>query len=246
MTWPGILVFCHHLGSCFAELREPYFVRFWKIIGRDSPATVTDCWHWCFAVIRIFHTLDDNASIEKAYTALVTEAREQSLEINPQEKQYVLQAIFAILCWTSALLKPVLGSESGSSDAETIRLGAGHSHCSTAENTNRKYICKDLRRPVSKMFYAFRHQTQDSEEASQQSSGIATLEGGRGGDDVLYEASLNYFSLYTVGRLRVKWVNTLTEHLAYNRSRREISIFRFPSFCVANVLRETDVKVLQR
>lgn len=101
----------------------------------------------------------------------------------------------------------------------------------------------NLRRPIGNMFYSFRGHAQDTETSEHHpaSSGTQISSG-----HVLYESSLNYFSLYTIGRVRLQWVDTLTAHLAFDRSTRTLYVFRFPSFCVANILCKHDIQVLKK
>ncbi|KAH0556662.1 hypothetical protein GP486_005534 [Trichoglossum hirsutum] len=245
--WPGILVFCHHLESCFGELLDSRFDVVWKILRRDSPSATVDCWHWCFAVIEAFKALqDDDPSIEKAYQRLIEDAEESLHEIKAHEKMQVLRAMFAVLCWTSATLKPLLDDEAMAATTNAANPGAAQKSSLAAENSSQIYSSRDLRRPISKMFYSFQNHAKDVEEPEHHPACGGTQSGGSISDDVLYQSSLNYFSLFTIGRVRLKWVDTLTAHLAFDRSTRTLSVFRFPSFCVANVLRGHDVKVLQK
>jgi hypothetical protein len=190
-------------------------------------------------VIKIFQVLeDDDPSIEKAYRRLIENASKSPHEIEMHDKLRVLQAIFAVLCWTSATLKPLMEAPN-TSDRDTQAL------ILEAENASQRYSTKDLRRPISKMFYSFRNHTgyveglePFSQNEVQCSEGVS--------NEVLYESTLNYSSLFTIGRIRLKWVDTLTAHLDFDRQTRTLSVFRFPSFCVANVLRTKDLKILNR
>jgi hypothetical protein len=121
--------------------------------------------------------------------------------------------MFAVLCWVTAFLEPVL--EESAPDA-TLHL--------TALNSARRYTARDTRQPLSKMFYSFRESalpTMDP-QGGQVNPGPTSRDPSpypsppaRGFDnDVLYESSLNYFTLRTIGRVKLKWVDTLMAHLA--------------------------------
>ncbi|KEZ45513.1 hypothetical protein SAPIO_CDS1837 [Scedosporium apiospermum] len=71
------------------------------------------------------------------------------------------------------------------------------------------------RRPVAKMFRDFRLQPQ-SREAD------ATSHYGPEDQNVLYESSLNYFTLHKIGHVRIEWVNTLIDHLRFDRITKEL------------------------
>ncbi|KAK4039377.1 hypothetical protein C8A01DRAFT_47166 [Parachaetomium inaequale] len=163
-----------------------------------------------------------------------------------QDKRHGLLAIFAVLCWVTASLEPVLEK---AAPCAALHL--------TALNSARRYTARDTRRPLSKMFYSFRESALPAMEwqGGQADSGLASGNPSPGplpshargaDDDILYESSLNYFTLRTIGRVKLKWVDTLTAHLAFDRSTRTLSLFRYPSFCVANLLRTNDVAVLRR
>lgn len=68
---------------------------------------------------------------------------------------------------------------------------------------------------------------------------------GAGNEDVLYVSSLEYSALFTIGRVRLNWVDTLSSHLVFGRSKHTLSVFRYPSFCVANIIRKKDVNVIK-
>lgn len=244
--WPGILVFCHHLESCFEELLEPRFNIIWKILRRDSPSATVDCWHWRFAVINTFQALPDDASIEKAYQRLIENANKSLHEIKTHERIQVLRAMFAVLCWISATLKPLLDDGVTAATPDAANPGVIQNPSLTAENSFQIYSSRELRRPISKLFYSFRKHNEDVEELKHHLARDSSQNNGSSSNDVLYESSLNYFSLFTIGRVRLKWVDTLAAHLAFDRSTRTLFVFRFPSFCVTNVLRKHDIKVLQK
>lgn len=52
----------------------------------------------------------------------------------------------------------------------------------------------------------------------------------------LYVSSLNYASLKTISKVKLVWVNSLTNHLDFNATSRQLSIFRFPSYCAISTL----------
>lgn len=246
--WPGILVFCRHLESCFEELLDHKFGIIWTILGQDSPSVAVDCWPWFFAVIETFQALqDDDPSIEKAYQRLLENAKSPH-ETKADQKIQVLRAMFAVLCWTSATLKPLLEDEGTAATAGGTNAGVVENSLLMAENSSQKHSSKDFRRPISKLFYSFRNHVGGAEESEHHpaSCEIQGIEIESSGNDVLYQSSLNNSSLFTIGRVRLKWVDILTAHLIFDRSTRTLSVFRFPSFCAANILGTHNIKVLNK
>lgn len=236
---------------------DPRFKPIWTLIGRDPPSASFEVWHWCFAVIDAYEaSTEQDPSIERTYQQLALKT--QSYCASDEEKNYVLQAIFAVLCWTSATLKPVVGAEALqlpkaviNSDYEELSLSQP-APILVAENCSYTYASTDLRRPTSKIFHSYRLRAENADdcESEQQSrvvgpEAVNTVPGYNHGN-MLYESSLTYNSLCTIGRVRIKWVDTLTAHLAFDRSTRELSVYRYPSFCATKILSSRKVQILER
>lgn len=244
--WPGVLVFFQNLEAHFHELLDSRFNIIWSILGKGPPTSAADGWRWCFAVLDAFTALragESDPSIERAFQQVLRSSSITPHGVGEQDKRRGLVAMFAALCWTTASLDPVV--EEGAADSPLHLL---------AENSGRRYTARDTRRPLSKMFYSFREagtlpamqgtEWQSQPDSEYQPGPARRLAGDE--EDALFESSLNYFTLHTIGRIKLKWVDTLTAHLAFDRSTRTLSLFRYPSFCVANVLRKNDVVVLRR
>lgn len=167
---------------------------------------------------------DRDVSIERAYKQLLANSK-ISLDEESPEKQQVLRAIFAVLCWTSATLKPIFDDETIAT-AIMNRNGRSASGPSVAaKNSSEIEFYTGLGQPLRTIFKNLRGRTVKADYSESTRS-----------DDVLYQSSLDYFSLLTIGRVKLKWVDTLTSHLAFDRSKRTLYIFRFPSYCAINVL----------
>lgn len=46
---------------------------------------------------------------------------------------------------------------------------------------------------------------------------------------------LNVFVLGTIAHVEVTWVDTLSIHMEYNKALNTLYLFRYPSFCAANI-----------
>ncbi|KAK2595620.1 hypothetical protein QQS21_006667 [Conoideocrella luteorostrata] len=256
--WPGILVFLDHLErACFPQLLQPQFGTVWTLLGKDSPADPADCWHWCLEVVEVFqelHLKDDDPSLESAYLALLSRGT-RNFDLSTQERDQVLQAIFSVLCWFSATLTPVCGDPKDTGKLAAAKPNETRKFPLSAENGGRIYSSGEFRRPASKMFYNF--QTCETNGFGQscccgQPSSAADLHfqnsssgmpGGRSDGNILYESSLNYFSLFKIGRVKLKWVDTITSHLIFERSTRTLSLFRFPSFCAMSIKKRENTTI---
>lgn len=243
---PGILLFCHHLEKHLEELLIPQYNAIWKVLKAVGSPTIDHCWKWCFEVLEAFQSLNaDDDSIAEACSKLIAKARNNHHDISDEEELCMQRAVFAVLCWTSATLRPLTSHESPTLPHSVE--GSAHRPLLRAENTSRVYTIYDpneVQRTLSYFFSSFQYRDENIEGATECQRGSIIHSVNFRSDDRLYESALNYSSLFTIGGVKIKWVDTLTAHLAFNRRTRTLSIFRFPSFCVANVLRHTDVKPL--
>ena len=56
----------------------------------------------------------------------------------------------------------------------------------------------------------------------------------------VHARSFNAFTLTAVAGIRIKWVDALACHLEFNSTTKELSLFRFPSFCQSMLLKSSD------
>lgn len=99
-------------------------------------------------------------------------------------------------------------------------------------------IDSTARRPIIKLFGILRGLIKDRGSVGALSAATDT--------DTIHESSVNFFSLHTIGRVRINWVEDLTSHLAFDRQSRTLSVFCLPTFCVSSILRTQEVKILQQ
>lgn len=236
--WPGIYVVCSRLENKFRILLREEFDVIWRILKRKRPVDALEGWHWCLAVLRGLQTLqaDENVSIENVYQHLI---KDTSMKFSPSEADCTLLAIFAVLCWTSMTLDPDLELDQTNTSTESNRQLSfrAKGNCKTDEPSHIR-LSHSARRPITKLFRGLRGTLEDF--------GHAGAAAGATDTDTLYESSVNFFSLYTIGRVRVKWVEDLASHLAFDRPSRTLSVFCLPTFCASSILRTKEIKVLQQ
>lgn len=56
----------------------------------------------------------------------------------------------------------------------------------------------------------------------------------------VHASSFNAFTLTAVAGIRIKWVDALACHLEFNSTTKELSLFRFPSFCQSILLQSSE------
>ncbi|KAJ9490273.1 hypothetical protein VN97_g2978 [Penicillium thymicola] len=232
--WPGMHVVCSHLERKFENLLREEFEVIWKILKRQRPSNAVEGWHWCLAVLRGTQSLqaDESVSMEEIYHHLI---KGNSAGFSGFEKDCALLAIFAVLCWASMTIDPDLEfgqtTETTGNDRQLLLRakcgsGSGESH--------QVSLRQSARRPIKKVFRAIRGTLEDAGDDRATET------------DIIYESSVNCYSLFTIGRVRVKWVEDLTSHLAFDRQSRTLSVFCLPTFCVSSILQTQQLKVLSQ
>ncbi|PVH79293.1 hypothetical protein DL98DRAFT_589529 [Cadophora sp. DSE1049] len=256
--WSGMLSFFRHLELLFEQLLEPCFNPIWSLIDRGIPSSPVQGWHWCFAVIDAYESSStQDPSIESIYKRICRQESRQNRdrrgEASLEEKGCILQAIFAVLCWTSGTLTPVVGDRATQHLSKAVDPDASDGFDKNipllAENCSRIYSANELRRPTSKMFYSYLLRSDDNSSLVLARSNAQPLENVRTPDsifeDMLHVSSLNYGSLCAIGGVRIKWVDVLTAHLSFDRVKRELSIYQYPSFCATKILSQQKIDVLE-
>ncbi|CAG9981264.1 unnamed protein product [Clonostachys byssicola] len=259
--WEGLHSFLYHMETCFTELLDTRFAFIWKLMGQEQPSDPVLVWAWCFFVIDAFKASKDaDPSIDKICRKMLETVRGamtrggDRCEPNYEEKKHMLQAIFAVLCWTSATLEPIIGdaatqlSKKSPNPDEFVEEGNVLLESALfASNCSRNYSSSQLRRPASLMFHTYRLQVPTNAGRGEGTCTSLDLQPpGINLEDMLYEPSLTFDSLQMIGRVGIKWVDTLTAHLSFNRLTRELSVYRYPSFCVAKILSKQKVEVVEK
>jgi hypothetical protein len=246
--WPGIHVVCSRLEAKFEALLRSEFGVIWKILKWEHrrPAERHDVWHWCLAVLQEFQKLQgtdggESGSMENIFLNLITG---NSAQFTTAEKDYALLAIFAVICWSSMVLDPDLDLPTGQTGRPSSAAGNGRhlsfraKGMSMKDNLSKIPLSQTARRPIAKVFRGLRGVLDESGHSG------ATV----GDTDIgtIHESSVNFSSLYTIGRVRIRWVEDLASHLVFDRQYRTLSVFCLPSFCVGTILRAQKINVLQQ
>lgn len=230
--WPGIEMFLKYLEEQFSVLIDQEYNIIWKILDRPAPGDPHVVWEWCLSVLAAFRGQgDDSASIEDVFRKLIDQCQLAESHLEASEVEDIHRAIFAVLCWTSLAVRPFLQRESGVTMSTTQTRPRPW-----AENSDQILSVRSLRRPVLKVLPIFRQGLNERQRLS--SSVPPNTTQSPHPSDIIYESSINYFSLCNVGHVDLDWVDTITDHLRFNRQTRTLSLFRLPSFCLASVMSE--------
>ncbi|KAL4745268.1 hypothetical protein BDW72DRAFT_208347 [Aspergillus terricola var. indicus] len=139
--------------------------------------------------------------MEDVYRELV---KEKSTRLSASERDFALFAIFSVICWSSLTLAP---------DLQLDQPGEQH-----AEETSQLAVGHAARRPITKVFRGLRGITLEDVEHVVTAAEVTVT-------DTIYESSVNIFSLHKIGRVRVKWVENMTSHLAFIDNREHCRFF---------------------
>jgi hypothetical protein len=242
--WPGIHIVCSRLEAKFEALLRGEFGVIWKILKREpgAPAEGYEVWHWCLAVLQEFQKLQgtnggESGSMDNVFQNLI---RGNLANFTTAEKDHALLAIYAVVCWSTMVVDPDHELPAGPSSAagNDWDLSFHAKRMSMKDELSKMWMSQNARRPIAMVFRGLRGVLERSGHGG---STVGDTEIG-----TIYESSVNFFSLYTIGRVRIKWVEDLASHLVFDRQYRTLSVFCLPSFCVGTILRAQKINVLQQ
>ncbi len=192
--------------------------------GFPTPASLEDSLHIITDIATIVKN-DDNPSrsIHSILQALLAQygTAESSLEQSTMHACW--QAICAILCWLTALVKP-----DATSPEEPFRLLESH-------------VVVAAKRPFTSLLHSVGHilpevtdlQTECSRPSGEHSSQV-------------YVSRLNSWSLRRFGQVKLQWTDSLSAHLYFHQSSRTLYLFRFPSLCALSLQAESATPFFKR
>lgn len=239
---------CSRLEVKFEALLLGEYGVIWKILKweRGRPAEGHEVWHWCLAVLREFQKLQgtgggESGSMDNILQNLI---RGHSAQFTAAEQDHALLAIFAVVCWSSMVLDPDLDLPAGqtgspsSATSDRRHLSFQAKGIGVKDESSKTPLSQTSKRPIGKVFRGLR--------AVLERSGQSAATTGDSETGTIHESSVNFFSLYTIGRVRIRWVEDLASHLVFDRQHRILSVFCLPSFCVGTILRTQNINVLQQ
>ncbi|KAG8163197.1 hypothetical protein KVR01_006494 [Diaporthe batatas] len=228
--WPGTRLFLAHIEKELSSSIHRQVDVMRRLLGDSNCDDQAIAWKWCFAVINALEDFEeDKVSIGDVLDKVSSVIYARSVEISPEEFDQVHRAIFAVLCLTSMSLKPV---------ATPDTLPTSSSIPSPWVEGSRQTLSKHaLKRPIIKIFKTFKPNT----EIVQQNTAVTSPPNP---SDVIHESIVNCYSLQRIGRVRLEWVDVITNHLKFDPHTRTLSLFRFPTFCLASVISRKDPAVI--
>lgn len=225
--WPGLTAYCKYLEKNFHPLLADEYSHLWTTIGQERPQRVERCWLWFNSVVSTLRSMkDEDSSVEDVWDSLRTSlSGTDTARPTASERTSCLIAVFAVLCWCTMVLQPKLG---GSEISSFPSLMVYQQH-SDQHGLKMDTVC----RPIPAIYRQFRR----CMLTSRWRQPIGSHGSGSPDSTALYVSSLNYASLKMFGKVQLAWVDNLTSHLDFDPTNRQLSIFKFPSYCAVNTLK---------
>lgn len=225
--FPGAASYCYYLETCFQPLLNDEYTCMWSAIGKQRPESVRQCWPLFDAVCSTIRKLkDESNSIEDVWNRLcpLTHKGKATDPAKEGARNPGFVAVFSALCWATMTLEPKIHS---------IDFKGSPSLMVCQQPLEDGLRMESVRRPIPAVFRQF-HRAMLS---TRWRAPIGDSKANR--PTVLEVACLNYASLHRIGKIRLEWVNDLTSHLDFDANKRQLSVFRFPSFCALSTLAES-------
>ena len=221
--WPGIYVYFRDVEQAMQTLLDHNCDVLSKVVYP------LDAWSWALAVVAAFRELDDaNASVENAYQRMLSIKGLRPGAFNSHQKTFIMIAIFATTGWLTMLFTPNIteGSLAVLPQDQSVFRVLGYGATNAAQSVDA------ARRPLAKMLKGFRRCARHSETSVT-------------GSDEIYASSLSYHSLFTIGKIQLKWVDDFGIHMEFDRQSKCVYVFRLPSFCATTIVRKCSDKVFE-
>lgn len=218
-SWPGILAYCRCLEVSLQPLSTNDYASVWSAIGVTAPKDADDLWMFAILAVRTLRRLDDrrtDSSIDEVWDEIVPlhPGREGSTDDSREITDACFIALFAILCLSTMTLPPYLMAASDETfPSLQLQRGCGGLKIDFAQ------------RPIPKVF----ENLQKTMKKSRWRHPICGSNVGR--STPLHVPSLNFAALAEICKIRIVWVDNISKHLDLDAANRELSMFKFPSFC---------------
>lgn len=218
------------------EAIDPHLLRYVK--------TETSCNQEESPIFALFPTIvgliKNINHVSIATIARELKARDQ-LQYMTEEAPAMYQLLFILIGLITFFYEPILSPKKG-----LLQINVG-----TAENDKRKR--RSLRRLIwsSEITIDKGHRLSLADLLRNLCGGELPISYSAGptvgtSGDVLETTNLNYYTLSKVANIQIIWVDSLLQHLDFDRRSKTLKIFRFPSFCYLLCFGDLDMTYLDR
>ncbi|KAK1641074.1 hypothetical protein BDP81DRAFT_417996 [Colletotrichum phormii] len=229
--FPSINAYCGYIESQFPPLSGSDSIPLWSSF-LDTTAGETECyWKFMYEVAAALKSAEKDASIEELKNHIVSSHG----NVRDDGDFHISMAVFAAVCWLTLTVQPSLELETPGTQASLACKFPSLTEGPSISSRIIKQSLREAKRPIKRVFELFRRNAWGDQPPNMDTSA--------GENDNLYEGSLN-LEVLLFGRIRIQWVDTLSEHLMFDPVSRHLSIFRFPTFCVLSALRKEGKETL--
>ena len=204
-----------------------FFDAILSTLGYSTPADPTDAVDLIIMIVAVFKSSQiHRISVQDMLEALLKDYKTTIKEADDRKSSQ--QAIFTIICWFTALVKPAMDNSANNTHTSII---AGQSAAKPTQGTI------NPNRPIGGLIRSLGSSPPYPEAKaliSHEQSGL------------MYVASLNAYSLKKTGRVSIQWVDVLSDHEDFQPSTRTLMLFWFPTFCALNCLGEQNEHLFDR
>jgi hypothetical protein len=191
----------------------------------DETLLEDNCFERIFASVATFVQGNEGVTIDDVVEHL---RQPQVFDTAPQSYNAQRLLVFTILGWQSMLYRPAFNT--CSLDELAVHDYDAHLKSGLVFDTH-KVSVELSDRPLFVVLKAFGNllpapSPKSTQLASENSKAAATWL-------ALDPAETNAYLLQTLLHVRIQWVDCLSMHLDYNKSERTLSLFMYPSFCLA-------------
>jgi hypothetical protein len=235
--YQGARAYCRYLETCFEPLLADEYASVWSAIGEQRPKSAAGCWLLFDTLCSAIRMLSVDSSIEDVWAVLCppTPVGSPMAAPNMHARDPCFIAVFSVLCWASMTLQPRLcWTDFKDRPSFMVQRRLSNSDGLRMES---------VKRPIPALFRQFRRTmpiTRWQHTIGESKTDTPTA---------LEVSCLNYASLKVMAKINLVWVNDLTCHLEFDAPNRQLSIFRFPSFCALSAMSSSktpSVPVLER
>ncbi|KAK0610363.1 hypothetical protein B0T17DRAFT_110878 [Bombardia bombarda] len=239
--YPGARSVCCYLETCFLPLLSDEYAVVWHQLDRQRPRVAADCWRlFSDTCAAVRNSQDESTSIEDVWKRVCAQnmgplspstpspspsPRRGGPPLSHKAFDACYISVFSILCWATMALQPKLSWSD-------FKEQPGLMVCPRGLDHDFQPIQSSVQRPIHAIFRQFCRAM--SRSRWRRPIGEARTER----PAALEVACLNFASLRDIAKINPLWVSDLASHLDFDATTRQLSVYRFPTFCALSCVGE--------
>ena len=192
-TWLGAIIYAQIIEKRIIAAGSSFFDAILSTLGYSTPADPMDVMDLIITIVAVFKSSQiHRIRVQDMLEALLKDYKTTVKEADDRKSSQ--QAIFTIICWLTALVKPAMDNSAKNTHTSII---AGQSAAKPTQGTI------NPNQPIGGLMRSLGSPSPYPEAKaliSHEQSGL------------LYVTSLNAYSLKKTGKVSIKWVEVLSDH----------------------------------